>query len=114
MSTHGCFAPLFPPYPIAATRWWSLEDSCPRRRRLLRWRFLLRVSLRPGVGSDGSQAGGLRLFDRSVFFYPAFLKAGLFYVLSLYPDSDVSADACMTSSLCIRALEALACNIKLV
>src|SRR3989337_1669202 len=55
-------------------------------------------------------------FDRSFYFTPPSkgLSLSLSLCNSLYSDSDASADACMPSSLCIRALEALACNIKLV
>ena len=45
-------------------------------------------------------------FSIVVFVLPRLLEALSVLCLSLYPDSDASADACMTSSLCIRALEA--------
>jgi hypothetical protein len=49
-----------------------------------------------------------------VFVCPAFLRPVYFIFYICTQISNASADACMTSSLCIRDLKALACNIKLV
>jgi hypothetical protein len=61
----------------------------------------------------GSQAGGLRLFDRSVLLCPAFLKAylSLFYICTQI--SDASADVCKRAYV-FEPSRPLACNIKLV
>src|SRR3990170_5852938 len=61
----------------------------------------------------GSQAGGLRLFDRSVFFCPAFLKAYLSFFYICTQISDASADACKRAYV-FEPSRPLACNIKLV
>ena len=98
MSTHGCFATFFPPYPIVATRW---RSPGVRRRH---WRLLL-----PGgcllLREDRWWLGVVRrlpgrrpcLFDHCCFC-ASLLKANLFN-LCLYSDIVASADSSMIEHL---------------
>ena len=91
MSTHGCFAPPFPPslfFPIDATRWWILGARCHHRRILLHGGHR-----RLGVVRR-SQAGGLASLIVDVC--ASLLKASLFN-LCLYSDIVASADSCVSS-----------------
>ena len=90
MSTHGCFAPPFPPFfffPVDATRCRSPGARCHRRCLLLRG-----DRRRPGVVR---RLPGRRpcLFDRC-YFCASLLKAKLSNSC-LYSDIIASADSCV-------------------
>src|SRR3954464_10969034 len=90
MSTHGCFAPPFPPFfsfSVDATRCRSPGARCHRRCLLLRG-----DRRRPGVVR---RLPGRRpcLFDRNCFC-ASLLKANLSN-LCLYSDIVASADSCV-------------------
>jgi len=98
MSTHGCFAPPFPPsffFLVDATR--SVESRSQRTPRM----FLREVRLRGVVRR--SQAGGLAFSIVAIFVLAFLRQTCLTYVCTqilLLPLTLVF------SSLCIRALEA--------
>src|SRR3954462_14503170 len=93
MSTHGCFAPPFPPFffffffPVGATRCRSPGARCHRRCLLLRG-----DRRRPGVVR---RLPGRRpcLFDRRCFC-GSLLKVNLLNSC-LYSDNVASADSCV-------------------
>ena len=113
MSTHGCFATSFSPYPIVATSW-----RIPRARRH-HWGLLLpRGCLLP---RDGRRRPGVvrRLPGRRpclfnlCCFCASLLKAKL-PNLCLYSDIVASADSYVFMLMYFEPLRPLSCNIKLV
>ena len=111
MSTHGCFAPPFPPsffFLVVATRWWSPGARCHLWRLLLPRGCLLPRDGRRRLGVVRRLPGRRPcLFDRCCFC-ARLLKADLSN-WCLYSDIVASADSCV-----FEPSRPLACNIKLV
>jgi hypothetical protein len=98
MSTHGCFAISFPHTRLL------FSDDGAQKQKVPEAPFTTLRSTSTMSSSEAPKQEALPLSIRVVVCF-RLLKAACL-TLCLYSDTVVSADACMTSRFCIRALEA--------